>query len=348
MSGKLLAYEYVHPGFEMIIEGKQVKAWNLWWNTRLTDDPEAWDEEIRSINEAQDRLGELTRDQRLIRAQIAEFCRYNPLFPQSVDILCKEIGENRFSRHVTMGCEGRGFFNHILKEHEDDWWKDILEEYSGCLESWLAQGQVQTVRESKVHGFLGKPTEKKREVVKGLISKINTEKPSAYSLMELAERIGKDASVTLTSLRGRPFNCFGCDVVVSDRASAPKCPCCYIMFTDACLLCAGMSDDDGDALWKFKRFIEENILAYSLAINSWLKGEPPKSVTEIVDTNFLNNSIATQIPKDVHFSLGEKNEVKEWLAACLLKTLKENQRWHEGKEMIDEFSDAFSWSQERV
>ncbi len=342
MSGKLLAYEYVHPGFEMIIDGKQVKAWNLWWNTRLTDDPEAWDEEIRSINKAQGRLGELTRDQRLIRAQMAEFCRYNPLFPQSVDILCKEIGENRFPGRVTMGCEGRGFFD-LLERSEDNSWKDVLKEYSRCLESWLAQGQARTVRESKVHGFLGKPTEKKREVVKGLISMITTEEPSAYSLMELAESVGKDVSVTLKALRGRPFNCFGCDVIVSDRALTPKCPCCYAMFVDACLLCAGISDGEGDATWKFRRFVEENVLAYSLAINSWLRGELVKPVTELVETNYLNDDIATQIPKNVHLSLGEQNDVKEWLAACLLKTLKDNQRWHKGKELIDEFSDSFSW-----
>ena len=75
MSAKLVAYKYVPPGFEMVIEKKEAKAWNLWWNVQLTDDPESWDDEIKAINKMQDRLGELTEDQRLIRAQMAEFCR---------------------------------------------------------------------------------------------------------------------------------------------------------------------------------------------------------------------------------------------------------------------------------
>ena len=92
MSAKLVAYEYIPSGFETVIKSPDVemgKIWNLWFNVKLTDDPESWDSEIKSINEMQDKLGELTLDQRLIRAQMAEFCRYHPLFPQSIDILCK-------------------------------------------------------------------------------------------------------------------------------------------------------------------------------------------------------------------------------------------------------------------
>lgn len=341
MSGKLLAYRYVPPGFEMVIEGKQVKSWNLWWNTRLTDDPEAWDDEIRSINKTQEKLGKLTGDQRLIRAQMAEFCRYNPLFPQSIDMLCKEIGENRFPGHVTMGCEGRGLLDSLLEKREDDWWRDVLTDYSYCLQNWLAQSRARTVRGAKVYGFLGKSTERKRDVVKKLISMVKADEPSAYSLMDLSEGMCKESSVELKTFKGRPFNCYGCDMV-SDRTSVPKCPCCSAMFIDASLLCVGMSDVKGDASGRFKRFVEENVLAYFLAINSWLKDEPPKPVTELTTTSFLTDAIAAQIPKGVHSSLGAKNDSKEWLAACLLKTLKDNQRWHEGKELIDDFPDSFS------
>jgi hypothetical protein len=36
-------------------------------------------------------------------------------------------------------------------------------------------------------------------------------------------------------------------------------------------------------------------------------------------------------------------EVKEWLAACLLKTLKDNQRWLKAPELIDNYPEATSW-----
>lgn len=348
MSGKFLAYEYVRPGFEMIIDKNQVSTWNLWWNTKLTDDPEAWDDEIRLINEIQGGLGELTEDQRLTRAQMAEFCRYNPLFPQSIDILCKEIGEGRFRGRAIMGCEGRGLLDSLLGQQVGDQWKDILKEYALSLENWLVQDRPQTVRESKVFGFLGKPTDGKRDIVKKLISVIRADEPSAYSLMKLSESVCKDASADSKALRNRPFNCFGCQAGVSEKTSAPECPCCYTMYIDASLLCAGMSNEKGTALGLFKRFAEENILAYSLAIDSWLRKESPKPVTTMTPTIFLDKASAIQISKGVHSSLGTRTGTKEWLTACLLKTLKDNQRWHGGKELIDGFLDHVSWLQNKL
>lgn len=41
MTAKLVAYEYVPSGFEMVIDNKDVemgKVWNLWHNVKLTDD----------------------------------------------------------------------------------------------------------------------------------------------------------------------------------------------------------------------------------------------------------------------------------------------------------------------
>ena len=53
MSVKLVAYEYVSSGFEMVIVKNEVKVWNLWWSIQLTDDPEAGDEEVREVNRRQ-------------------------------------------------------------------------------------------------------------------------------------------------------------------------------------------------------------------------------------------------------------------------------------------------------
>jgi hypothetical protein len=47
--------------------------------------------------------------------------------------------------------------------------------------------------------------------------------------------------------------------------------------------------------------------------------------------------------KEAHTSLGGRDGFKEWLAACLLKTLTSNQRWHKTGEMIDDHPEARSW-----
>jgi len=170
MGVKLVAGRHVPSGFEMVIIENQMRAWNLWWNTMLTDDPEAWDDEIRLINQMQSKLGDLTEQHRLIRAQIAEFCRYNPLFPQSVDILCTEIGESQFQVPVKMGCEGRGLLDSMIHRDSDAAWKETLDQYNAALSKWPCQTGPGTLMESKVSGFLGRETSMKRENVGRLLS----------------------------------------------------------------------------------------------------------------------------------------------------------------------------------
>jgi hypothetical protein len=46
INAKLVVYEYVPLGFEIVIDNKDVemgKIWNLWHNVKLTDNPENWD-----------------------------------------------------------------------------------------------------------------------------------------------------------------------------------------------------------------------------------------------------------------------------------------------------------------
>jgi hypothetical protein len=94
---------------------------------------------------------------------------------------------------------------------------------------------------------------------------------------------------------------------------------------------------------EFRRFIEENILAYSVAINSWLNKTQLEHATWPENVRYVSKDSALKIAENIHFSLGEKDEVKEWLTACLLKTIKDNQRWHKRTELIDNFSEATSW-----
>jgi len=351
MSAKLLTYEYVPLGFEVVIKNTDIemgKIWNLWHNVKLTDDPESWDSEIKAINKMQDRLGELSVDQRLIRAQMAEFCRMHPLFPKSIDILCKEIEEDRFSKPVKIGCEGRGLLD-SLGYHDyrslDDQRKETLTEYAWSLKKWLAQGQPETATATKIFGFLGQLTDSKRALVQRLVHVVDLDKPSVSSLRRLTEGICRETYIDVATRAcerylGRPFNCFKC---LSKEVSTPRCECCYSMFLDACLLCAGTFGEKRSMFDEFRRFIEENILAYSVAINSWLTETPPKHITWLENARYLSKDSVLEIAEKVHSSLGEKNGVKEWLTACLLKTIKENQRWHKRTELIDNFPEATSW-----
>jgi hypothetical protein len=352
VNSKLVGYEYVPSGFEMVINNPDIemgKVWNLWYNVKLTDDPEAWDAEIKSINKIQGKLERLTLDQRLIRAQIAEFCREHPSFPGSVDILCKEIGEGRFSNPVKIGCEGRGLLD-SLGYHDgqslNDQRKEILIDYARSLEKWLAQSRLEKATETKVCGFLGQPTNSKKAFVEKLISVIDSEEPSISSLKRLsenecAETHGKTILATLEY--PRPLHCFNCPEGFPEGATIPNCQiCAYSMIIDAGLLCTGTFGEKGQIVNEYIRFTEEYILAYAIAINSWLKEARSKHVTSLITPHYFTDN-ASEIVERVNSSLGEKDEAKEWLAACLLKTIKDNQRWHKRTELIDSFPEAFSW-----
>jgi len=141
-----LPQEHVPHGFEILLANKELSPgnkggiWNLWWNVQLTDDPRAWDKEIRALNTFQRELN-LSRDQRLIRCQIAEFCRASPIFPESIDIICEEIGEGKFSKPYTMGCEGRHLLS-FLGQHDAKKKKEqinhIRQKYENALKRVLS------------------------------------------------------------------------------------------------------------------------------------------------------------------------------------------------------------------
>jgi hypothetical protein len=58
---------------------------------------------------------------------------------------------------------------------------------------------------------------------------------------------------------------------------------------------------------------------------------------------YLSRRIATVLSERVHAALGDRDETKAWLAACLLKTIVGNQRWHKSLELIDDLPGATSW-----
>jgi len=348
MSAKLVAYEYLPSGFEIVIDNKDVemgKIWNLWFNVKLTDNPEAWDSEIKLINKMQGRLGELTANQRLIRAHMAEFCREHPFFPQSIEILCMEIGTDHFSEPVRIGCEGRDLLNSLGyydAESLNAQRVRILKAYVQSLDKWLKQNCPDNSTEFKVFGFLGRSTGSKKTFIEKLVSMINPEEPSISSLVKLSENECRKSHGKFETLGFRPFNCFKC----RGCGSIPNCKCCYSKILDAGLLCVGTFGAKRSMFDEVRCFIEENILVYSLSINSWLKEEKPRQIKSLITARYMTKDDPSKIVERVHSYLGKKDESKEWLAACLLKTIKDNQRWHKRTELIDNFPEATSWFKE--
>jgi len=351
MSARFVSRQYVPSGFEILIEipGTEMgKIWNLWFNITLSDDPETWDDEVKSINKMQDRLSSLSEDQRLIRAQMAELCRYHPLFPQSIDILCQEIGTGRFYQPVKMGCEGRGLMD-SLGYHDprslNNQLQEVIKGYSLTLEKWLTQAQPENPTDSRVFGFLGQNTDNNISFVEKLVPALNPEKPSLPAIKQLcAEECRNTHGDSIFNVPARPFNCFNCD---ESKLEMPRCQCSYAMLLDAALICARMPADK-DSIYELHIFVWENILAYATAINSWLQASPPQAFPWPETVHYVTREDFLDITQRVNSALGKKDEAKEWLAASLLKTVSSNQRWHKGTELIDHYPQATSWLTEKL
>jgi hypothetical protein len=361
---KLFPYEYVPPGFEIVIDlgsgaehghkgeivpGSKGGIWNLWFNINLSDHPQTWDDEVKAINKMQARLSDLTDAQRLIRAQMAEFCRFHPLFPRSIDILCEEIGTTRFSTPLRLGCEGRGLLEALGYEDSptlNGQRRESLEGYCQTLTRWLAQSVPENATDIRVYGFLGQRTDNKISFVAKLVSTIDPEESSMVAIKELCrEQCITTDGESVFDFDARPFNCFNCE---ASAGETPKCLCSHAMLLNAALICTGVSGEERQAgkefrLYKLYAFVQENILAYGAAINAWLSGASPQNVKWPQDGQYVTSEGSLQIAQRVHSSLGKTDEVEEWLAACLLKTVKSNQRWHKTTELIDNYPQATSW-----
>lgn len=109
----------------------------------------------------------------------------------------------------------------------------------------------------------------------------------------------------------------------------------------------------GHLVSKWKWLVSLDVLLKStfwsaVAINSWLKEAPAKHVTLPINMHYIAKNSTLEITETVHSFLGEKDEAKTWLTACLLKTIKDNERWHKRTELIDDFPEATSWFRETL
>lgn len=358
MSTKLFPYQYVPAGFEIVIDlgsgaehghqgeivpGSKGGIWNLWWNITLSDNPQTWDDEVKAINKMQTRLGNLTDDHRLIRAQMAEFCRFHPLFTESINILCEQIGTGRFSTRVRLGCEGRALLETLGYQNSqtlNEQRRESLARHLQALTRWLVQYPQENAIDYKVSGFLGQPTDNKVSFVEKLVSILNPEEPAIVTIRELCrEQCIKTHDESVINNPARPFNCFKCK---QSGHEIPNCQCCYVMLLNTALICTGTFGEERQLFGQYG-FVHENILAYAAAINSWLSGTSPESIKWPQNRQYVTSNSSLQNAERVGTSLGKKDEVKEWLAACLLKTITGNQRWHKIPELIDSHPQATSW-----
>jgi len=343
---RLVAYPYVPPGFEMVLSeedgatllspGSGGGCWGLWFNVSLSDDPASWDDEVQRLNQLQVTLPALSDDQRLVRAQMAELCRYHSLFPGSVEKIIRNVGAEKLLDAGNLGCEGRGLLRTLGLQTEKlraEQGRSVALNASRALRKALRGDEPVSPLEKK-HSLLVKQMGSgSRGTVSWLADVLARGEPETRSFRELCSAHGRRACEDAPPT-GRPFHCFRCE-----QGSGQ---CCFSQQTDAALLCiSGMETEEAGKL--FRRFSEEYVLAYCDALNSWLADRPPVNPWADVDALYVDEEEAQAIAEETAETLGEKTPLKVWLAGCLLKTLKSNQRWHGREELLDDVPGAVSW-----
>jgi len=345
---RLLSYMHVTPGFEVVISGDDTTIgngggiWNLWWNVQRSDDPRKWDKEIRALNTMQKESGPLTMNQRRVRIHMAEWCKNDDTFPTSLDILCAEIGNEKITTPWNLGCEGRGLREKLgIHAHSDDRLEQrvfLFNSYQIAFRLWINQSEPESLIEAKILSYLGEMTREKLALVDLLRRHLIPALASTNSLKEIyKEQTEKIFGESLTQ-------CMDCrDVTETIRGqSYPVCSCCERFYLDSLLL-VNRFIEPSEMYNEMFRFHQESLLGYMFALNAWLIDDAPILLTDILTPIYINQQLAEQIPKQVKRLLGTRTPVKEWLAGCLLKTLKGNRRWTTHNQLIDEYPEASSW-----
>ena len=343
---RLMDYTHVPPGFEMVLSeedgaavvspGSDGGCWGLWFNVSLSDDPASWDGEVQRLNKLQITLPALSDDQRLVRAHMAELCRYHPLFPGSIDKIMGSVDAGRILDAGSVGCEGRGLLRRLDVQTDElraEQGRGVAFNASRALRRVVKGGEPVSPLEKRYSLLVGQIGPDEKGTVSWLADVLSRGEPEAKSFRELCgalvHRVYGDAPPT-----ARPFNCFRC---VQGAG-----PCCFSQQTDAALISvSGMDAEEAGKL--FRRFSEEYVLAYCDAVNSWLADHPPVNPWGGIDASYVDETEARAIAEKTADTLGKKTPVKVWLAGCLLKTLKSNQRWHGHEELLDDIPGAVSW-----
>ncbi|MFW9843652.1 MAG: hypothetical protein ACFFEV_03675 [Candidatus Thorarchaeota archaeon] len=345
---RLISYQHVPAGFEIVINenslypGSGGGIWNLWWNVQLSDDPAVWDREIRALNTMQKEIGPLTSDQRHVRIHMAELCRNSDTFPTSLDILCAEIGAEKITTPWNFGCEGRNLRETLgIAANPDDRLEQrvfLFNSYQIAFSSWIHEKEPENLFEAKVLNYLGDINRNKVELVNALRKLVNPALPSTNSLRDLYIEETR-------RYFGEPLRqCLNCGEIadIINNQCYPGCSCCERFYIDTLLLVSKFIEPN-EMYREMFRYHQECLLGYMFAINSWLIEEESTLVTDVMSPIFLNQQMAKQIPIQVKRLLGERSQVKEWLAGCMLKTMRSNRSLESSTQIIDDFPEASSW-----
>ncbi|TRO49330.1 hypothetical protein E2P65_01300 [Candidatus Bathyarchaeota archaeon] len=342
----LMAYLYVPPGFEMVLSeedgaimlspGSGGGCWGLWFNVSLSDDPASWDDEILRLNRLQVTLPPLSDDQRLVRSHMAELCKYHPLFPGSVEKIIGNVGAGKPLDASYVGCEGRGLLRTLgvqTEKQQAEQGRSVALNTSRALRKALRGDKPVSSLERKYYLLVKRMDSGSRGTVSWLADVLARGEPETKSFRELCSVHDRRAYKDARPME-RPLHCFRCE-----QGSGP---CCFSQQTDATLLClSGMEAREAGKL--FRRFSEEYVLAYCDALNSWLADLPTVNPWTDIEALYVGEEEAQAIAEKTAEALGEKTPLKVWLAGCLLKTLKSNQRWHCNEELLDDVPGAVSW-----
>ena len=341
-----MTYPYVPLGFEMVLSeedgvtllspGSCGGCWGLWFNVSLSDDPASWDDEVLRLNQLQVTLPALSDEQRLVRAHVAELCRYHPLFPGSVEGIIRNVGAGKPLDASNVGCEGRGLLRTLgvqTEKQQAEQGRGVALNTSRALRRALRGDEPVSPLEKKHSLLVERIDSGSRGAVSWLADVLARGEPETKSFRELCSAHGRRAYED-TSPTGRPFHCFRCE-----QGSGP---CCFSQQTEATLLCLSEMET-GEAGKLYRRFSEEYVLAYCDALNSWLADQLPVNPWTDIEALYVDEAEAQAIAEETAETLGEKTPLKVWLVGCLLKTLKSNQRWHGHEELLDDVPGAVSW-----
>jgi hypothetical protein len=351
MPGTLLPYDLVPPGLEMAVYDKEARAWGLWWNVTLNDDPAAWDDQMQRLNALQRELGAVSDGHRRVRAHMAEFCRRHPLFPTSIDLLCAEIAAGDLlggeAGPPRLGCEGRNLLESVGARNASVNARQCVEvtrNYAPAIARWRDGEAPRSPLERRVSGFLGTPTATRIEALEGIVATLYDPEISYTALRAAAveatvARCGEGA----LERAPHPVYCLTCDTWTNDT---DLCCCAPARVLDAGLLAAGPWGDRQAMSEAFQGYIQEYILAYALALNAWLADRAVPARLWPEGTRFLFAEAMQDVIGRVNRTLGAREDASQaqvWLVGCLLKTVSGNQRWHKRIELIDGVPDATSW-----
>lgn len=339
-------YTHVPPGFEMVLSdeegttllspGSGGGCWGLWFNVSLSDDPSSWDNEVERLNQLQLTLPALGDELRLVRVHMAEFCRYHPLFPGSVRGIIRNIGAGQLLDAGNIGCEGRELLRTLGVQTErmrENQGRDVALSASRVLRKAVKGEEPVSPLEKKYSLLVGQMGKDERGTASWLADVLSRGEPETKSFRELCGAHGHRAYGDALPV-GRPFSCFHCE-----QGSGP---CCFSQQAEAALIC--ISGMDAKNVGKhFRRFSEEYVLAYCDALNSWLADSSIVGPWADIEAFYVDEPEAEAIAEETAETLGEKTPTKIWLAGCLLKILKSNQRWHSHEELLDNVPGAVSW-----